>query len=248
MSGAAKIIALTSLGFVTVGGTAYAVAVRWSPYQKFTVSDFERLDTFNKIASSYDSKTRMQEFYLGISYRRRGLVKTYGEGDVLEIGAGTGRNMSLFEDSKVKSVTMCDASTEMVEQMKQKAIAYKKPSDKYSFQVCSAEKLPFPDNSFDTVMDMFGLCSFQDPLVALSEMSRVCRPEGNIVLFEHGRGTAGWLNEYLDKYAPGHAMRWGCWWNRDIRRTVRLSGLVPDSYNQHHFGSTHVMVCKPCKK
>jgi len=44
--------------------------------------------------------------------------------------------------------------------------------------VADAHALPFPDNSFDTVVDTFGLCSIEDPVKAVQEMQRVCKPEG----------------------------------------------------------------------
>lgn len=47
-------------------------------------------------------------------------------------------------------------------------------------RIASAEQLPFSDASFDTVTDTFGLCSFDDPLRALREMARVCKPGGHV--------------------------------------------------------------------
>jgi ubiquinone/menaquinone biosynthesis C-methylase UbiE len=117
----------------------------------------------------------------------------------------------------------------------------------YALQVCSSEQLPFPDNSFDTVVDVFGLCSYDQPTLALREMSRVCKPEGNLVLIEHGRGTWGRINWYLDKWAPRHANSWGCWWNRDMRRYMRLAGIKTVTREEKHFGTTHYVVAKPWK-
>jgi ubiquinone/menaquinone biosynthesis C-methylase UbiE len=117
----------------------------------------------------------------------------------------------------------------------------------YALAVCSSEALPFPDNSFDTVVDVFGLCSFDQPTLALREMSRVCKPDGKLVLLEHGRGTYSKINWYLDKWAPRHAASWGCWWNRDIRRYLRLSGINTVTREEKHFGTTVYIVAKPWK-
>ncbi|EPY22102.1 hypothetical protein STCU_08346 [Strigomonas culicis] len=111
----------------------------------------------------------------------------------------------------------------------------------------AAEQLPFADNSFDTVVDMFGLCSYDDPVRALRELSRVCRPGGKLLLIEHGRGHAARVNTHLDKWAPRHAKTWGCWWNRDIRRVIRLSGLTVEKWESKHFGTSHYIVAKPFK-
>ena len=111
----------------------------------------------------------------------------------------------------------------------------------------AAEQLPFPDNSFDTIVDMFGLCSFDDPVRALRELSRVCKPGGKLLLIEHGKGHTVRVNNHLDKWAPRHAKNWGCWWNRDIRRIIRLSGLSVEKWESKHFGTSHYIIAKPFK-
>ena len=66
---------------------------------------------------------------------------------------------------------------------------------------------------------------------------RVCRPGGTILLLEHGRsGYFSWLNDVLDKSAPDHAAKWGCWWNKDIPALLEASGLQLLSYHTWHFG------------
>lgn len=75
---------------------------------------------------------------------------------------------------------------------------------------------------YDTVLQNFGLCSVADPSRLLANMAAVVRPgSGRIYLLEHGRGSYGWLNSLLDKFAPGHFRKYGCWWNRDIVEIVR---------------------------
>ncbi|PSR76839.1 hypothetical protein BD289DRAFT_354554, partial [Coniella lustricola] len=81
--------------------------------------------------------------------------------------------------------------------------------------------LPAPQY-YDTIMQNFGLCSVADPQHLLATMASKLRPEsGRIYLMEHGRGSYGWLNDLLDKFAPSHFARYGCWWNRDIEQIVR---------------------------
>ncbi len=75
---------------------------------------------------------------------------------------------------------------------------------------------------YDTILQTFGLCSMADPAALLANLSAVLRPgTGRIVLLEHGRGSWGAVNRLLDRYAPRHFDRFGCWWNRDIERIVR---------------------------
>ena len=64
-----------------------------------------------------------------------------------------------------------------------------------SVAVADAERgLPYGDGAFDTVVDTFGLCSYEDPIAALREMRRVCQPGGQVLLLEHGRSYLPPLN------------------------------------------------------
>lgn len=110
-----------------------------------------------------------------------------------------------------------------------------------------ATNLKFPDNEFDTVVQSFGMCSCDDPVAALKEMQRVCKPGGQILLLEHGQAAYGWLNGILDSHADRHREKWGCQWNKDIEALVKSSGLEIVSYRRMHFGTTHYIVAKPVK-
>lgn len=85
----------------------------------------------------------------------------------------------------------------------------------------AATTLPAP-RYFDTILQNFAICSVADPHQLLANMARVLRPgSGRIYLLEHGRGRYEWINGLLDKFAPSHFDRYGCWWNRDIEEAVR---------------------------
>eukprot|EP00048_Salpingoeca_helianthica_P025165 m.38197 g.38197 ORF g.38197 m.38197 type:complete len:325 (+) comp9941_c0_seq2:14-988(+) len=114
-------------------------------------------------------------------------------------------------------------------------------------RVASVEQLPFSDNSFDTVVDTFGLCSCVDPVVALREIQRVCRPDGVILLLEHGRSDYNWMTRLLDANADKHAATWGCWWNRDIRAAIATADLVVETLYTWHFGTTYYIIARPHK-
>jgi methyltransferase OMS1, mitochondrial len=129
-----------------------------------------------------------------------------------------------------------------------------------AFTIMNSQRLQYESDSFDTVVDTFGLCSHADPVEALREMARVCRPHGRILLLEHGRqqltkgswweyllGPGSWMNEALDKTARKHSERWGCWWNRDIVDLVGQAGLDVVEMKQYHFGTTYWIIAKPCK-
>lgn len=210
------------------------------------VNDPLRYQTFQKIAYAYDDEIGKDEFVMGIHLLRRALLYFHAKGDVLEVGAGTARNLPYYPNSKtVKKVVMTDISDKMLHQAKLK-LKSNSNDDRFETAVVDAAHLQYPDNSFDTIVDTFGLCSFEDPVKVLRELQRVCRPNGKILLLEHGT-TKSWkgLAGYLDKYAERHAKNWGCVWNRDIQQIVKDAGLVVETMDTWHFGTTYYIVCKP---
>ncbi|GJD07972.1 Phosphatidylethanolamine N-methyltransferase [Galdieria sulphuraria] len=90
----------------------------------------------------------------------------------------------------------------------------------------SAIHLPFPDNSFDHVVDTFGLCVFDNPHLALKEIRRVCKKGGTILLLEHSLSPYGLVQEY---------QRWtgslvaklskGCDWSLPLQDLLKLHRL-----------------------
>ncbi|KAJ9532703.1 hypothetical protein QJQ45_010786 [Haematococcus lacustris] len=105
----------------------------------------------------------------------------------------------------------------------------------------------FPPASFDTVVDTFGLCSHDNPLVVLRQAARVCKPGGKVLLLEHGRSSWGWWNRSLDEGAQRHRSKWGCWWNRDILAIVHQAGLVVEYVSRWHFGTSYIIVASPAR-
>jgi methyltransferase OMS1, mitochondrial len=73
---------------------------------------------------------------------------------------------------------------------------------------------------------------------------QVLRPEGQVLLLEHGRASWGWLNTLLDADARRHHERWGCWWNRDIIAIVKEAGLEVSAVTRWHFGTTYLIHAK----
>jgi ubiquinone/menaquinone biosynthesis C-methylase UbiE len=75
-----------------------------------------------------------------------------------------------------------------------------------------AQDLPFPDNSFDTVVCTYALCSVLDDFLAVGEMRRVLRPGGRLILVDHVRSTVPpiywlqWLYEFVPRHTKGEYM------------------------------------------
>ena len=238
-----------------------------------SITDPKRTSTFNRIAQVYDEQISRDEQVMLLPLLRRALIYFNAKGKVLEVGAGTGRNLEYYSFKNVEKVVLTDVSEEMLLQAREKVKAMDGSSSFFSssskkgsssssisssgsgskFQLFVADaanmKSFYPDDTFDTIVDTFGLCSFDDPVAVLKELQRVCKKDGKILLLEHGRSKS-WtgLSNYLDKNAERHATNWGCVWNRDLDDILEEAGLVVDTLQTWHFGTTYYVVCRPSER
>jgi ubiquinone/menaquinone biosynthesis C-methylase UbiE len=109
-------------------------------------------------------------------------VCSRAQGEVLEVAIGTGRNLAHYP--KGVSLTGIDLSQAMLEVAHDRA---RKLSIEADLRVGDATALPFPDESFDTVVMTLALCTIPDDQAAIAEASRVLRSSGRLVLLEHVR-------------------------------------------------------------
>lgn len=209
---------------------------------------------YDKTAADFDKEVNSLEYWNGTMRLRRKLVKQ-ARGDVLESAAGTGRNGEFYIAENIRSLTFIDASKPMLEIGRKKWVeaypfsltapdpkkkpevkAAKKhpwsPSKPIQFLVYNLErsslnppKHPTRGPGYDTIIQTMGLCSTTQPNTLLASLSSLLRPGGRILLLEHGKSHYEWLNVVLTKSAPGHAARFGCWWNKDIGKICQDSGL-----------------------
>jgi methyltransferase OMS1 len=164
------------------------------------VSDPCRTHQFQNVAKNYDSQIGKDESVMGINLMRRSLLYFHATGTVLEVGAGTGRNVDYYPSSSVDRVVLMDNSDKMLLEARKKLHASAREKPQFACTHGDSSSLDFPNDSFDTVVDTFGLCSYDDPVVVLKEMARVCKSDGKILLLEHGRSkTWDFLSRYLDK-------------------------------------------------
>jgi ubiquinone/menaquinone biosynthesis C-methylase UbiE len=90
----------------------------------------------------------------------------------------------------------------------------------------ASRKLPFGDNSFDTVITTFTLCSIEDVESAVREICRVLKPTGSYLFLEHGHSTSPKVAKQQDLLAPVvQVVGAGCRMNRQIDRLISDSGL-----------------------
>lgn len=146
------------------------------------------------------------------------------EGNVLEIGAGTGANFKYYSRNKVSGVTTIEPNPYMIEQAKEKAKECGLP---ITFHQGVAENMPFQDGEFDTVVATLVLCSVNDPHKVFQEIRRVCKKGGKIILFEHVRTESASLAALQDILTPAwKKLCDGCHLNRDTGRYMKESGIT----------------------
>ena len=158
---------------------------------------------------------------------------------VLEVGVGTGANLSLYpSNSRVVAV---DASAEML------AIAHHRRT-RAVVQLSQADvhHLAFPDATFDEVVGSFLLCNVADPSNVLQEVHRVLRPGGQLLLLEHVRGAHPWvarLTDLLD--LPWHAWNRSCHLNRETEATVASVGFTITRSERYALGIVQLIEAVP---
>ncbi|WP_435828362.1 class I SAM-dependent methyltransferase [Saccharopolyspora shandongensis] len=107
------------------------------------------------------------------------------EGEVLEVAIGTGLNLGLYADDV--RLTGVDLSPGMLDHARRRA---EEMGREVALSVGDAQRLEFPDASFDTVVCTFSLCAIPDDRVAVGEMKRVLRPGGRLLLADHVVSTS----------------------------------------------------------
>jgi ubiquinone/menaquinone biosynthesis C-methylase UbiE len=135
---------------------------------------------YDELAGRYDRLIRLPERILFGGGRE--WVCSQACGVVLEVAIGTGRNVPFYP--KEVRLTGVDLSPMMLEVALARARELGVEAD---LRVADAQALPFPDESFDTVVMTLSLCTIPDDRKAVAEASRVLRPGGRLLLFEHVR-------------------------------------------------------------
>lgn len=145
------------------------------------------------------------------------------DGRVLEVGAGTGANVDLYPPA-VTELVLAEPDRHMRRRLAARAARLHRPSGVIA---AAAEHLPYPDGHFDAVVSTLVLCSVEDPATAVSELRRVLRPGGRLVVIEHVRAQPGsrrarwqrWL-EPAWKHVAGN-----CHLTRDTAATLAAAGF-----------------------
>jgi len=110
----------------------------------------------------------------------RAWIGQRARGRVLEVAVGTGRNLPFYQAEV--TVAGVELSPAMLSIARQRAAGLGREAD---LREGDAERLPFDDASFDTVVCGLALCTIPSPAAAVGEMRRVLRPGGRLLLLDH---------------------------------------------------------------
>lgn len=153
--------------------------------------------------------------------RRATLAPLHGH--VLEIGFGTGLNLSCYPP-QVTSVTAIDTETMLPGKVADRIARSNVLVEQLKLD--AGGRLPFEDNSFDGVVTTFTLCSIGDVSSALGEIKRVLKPDGIYVFLEHGQSSDPRIARQQDLANPiTKIIGGGCNMNRPIDRLISSAGL-----------------------
>lgn len=176
-------------------------------------------DVYERQAPYYDRMIAVAERLLFAGGREWACRQVHG--DVLEVGVGTGRNLPCLPDGV--RLTGMELSPAMLARAEERARRLGRTVD---LRVGDAQRLPFADATFDTVLATLTLCSIPDDVTAVAEMARVLRPGGRLVLLDHVaspsrvvRTVQRLLEPLFLRLAADHLLR-------EPEDAVRRAGLV----------------------
>ncbi len=159
--------------------------------------------------------------------RMREQIVPRAHGRVLEVGIGTGRNLAHYDNARVTRIVGLDPGPGMHRLAERRA---RRAGLDVELIALSAERIPLPDASVDSIVMTYTLCSIADPVAALAEMRRVLVPGGNLYFSEHGLAPDESVRRWQRRLQP----RWsriagGCHLDRDIPALLGAAGFrCPD--------------------
>jgi ubiquinone/menaquinone biosynthesis C-methylase UbiE len=157
------------------------------------------------------------------AHKQREKVVPRASGDVLEIGFGSGLNLAHYDQNKVRRIWGLEPS-EGMRRLAEKPIA----NSGLDVELIDlpGEEIPLEDNSVDTVLITFTLCTIPEVATALDGMRRVLKPGGQLLFSEHGKAPDANVVKWQDRMNPvWKKVSGGCNMNRDIPALLGAAGL-----------------------
>ena len=155
--------------------------------------------------------------------KQRQKIVPEAEGEILEVGFGSGLNVPFYDPSKVKKIWALEPS----EGMRRKAqTTVDEAAMNIEFIDLPGEQIPLDDNSVDTVLVTYTLCTIPDTREALEGMRRVLKPGGRLLFCEHGKAPDENVRRWQSRLNPAWSrFAGGCNMNRDIPALINEGGF-----------------------
>ena len=155
--------------------------------------------------------------------KQREKVVPLAAGDVLEIGFGGGLNLPYYDRDHVRKVWGIEPSVGMRKRARRLIATADIDVELIDLP---GEEIPLLDNSVDTVLVTYTLCTIADVSAALAGMRRVLKPDGRLLFTEHGRAPDVGVRRWQDRLNPGwKKLAGGCNMNRDIAGVIADAGF-----------------------
>jgi ubiquinone/menaquinone biosynthesis C-methylase UbiE len=159
----------------------------------------------------------------------RAQLLSKARGRTVEIGAGTGLNLAHLPDH-LDELTLLEPDAPMRARLRTRLDRSGRVARLLD---APAERLPFADRSVDTVVSTFVLCTVADPLLAVREIARVLRADGQLLLIEHVRSHSPRRARWQDRLErPWSRFAQGCRCNRETGELISASGLELDEVRE----------------
>ncbi|RMG68609.1 MAG: class I SAM-dependent methyltransferase [Calditrichaeota bacterium] len=159
--------------------------------------------------------------------KQREKLVPLARGLVLEVGIGSGHNLPYYRAEQVQQVIGIDPSREVWQVGARERF---QPPFPVHFVQASASALPLKNQTVDTVLITYALCTIPQVPEALQEMRRVLRPGGQLLFCEHGlapdASVAGWQHRLTPLWKP---VSGGCHLNRNMPELIRRAGFRLES-------------------
>lgn len=158
--------------------------------------------------------------------KQREKIVPEAEGDVLEVGFGSGLNVPFYDSARIRKIWALEPS----EGMRRKAQPIIDHTDlDVEFIDLPGEQIPLDDASVDTVLVTYTLCTIDDTAQALEGMRRVLKPGGRLLFCEHGLAPDEDVRKWQARLNPvWRTTMGGCQLNRDIPALLAEGGFRID--------------------
>lgn len=176
---------------------------------------------------------------VGPAEKQRLKIIPQARGRVVEVGIGSGHNLPFYNPDKVASVIGIEPDDYIWRRSEARREACPFPVTRLGL---SGEAIPLEDNSADTVVVTYSLCTIPDPVRALREMKRIVKPDGQVLFCEHGQSPDPNVHKWQNRIDPiWKNIAGGCHSGRDIPALLKEADLTITTMDQMYIPGPKIL-------